>query len=690
MAVELPPGSQWTLVLDFSGYFASSSIVQVPLGPGAGPIQFNVALWPAGVLTGRFSVAEKDPLPTRMEARFESVRNPSPTRKSVPAGIATCAVNNQGDWRCRVPAGNLNIALHPQEFVPHYFWSVAVKAGETVPLESRKLVRGASVAGWILREDGTPAEKCKARLEPAEAPGRPNDTTLGFLRKVANEIPCQKGGFFQFSAVAAGSYTVVAEEGEAQAQLSPVEVWEGSESRISVPITLHRPVDFEVAISPPTDWLGRPWRFEARRAIEYRSGWEDPSFRVEASPEGRVRIPRRPPGRYWVTLYDGLGNSVFSDMNVDLEDPSQPYPIDLDLIWVEGTVQTGEKPIAASLSFGGRSGATSIKLTSDEKGRFEGPLSKAGTWRVDVFATEPQIRTSARVEIKPTGGRAFATIDLPDTLVYGRVVDSSGKPATGASVGLSSLVSTLVSEVNEKGEFEFRSFPEGTLELFAYRTSGRAGREESAAYRFEAAGDSTHGPVALVLQKNQVVRGKALSATGPAVGASIDAMPASGGSGMISTVRTRLDGGFELTVPEGTQSLQAVVSPPGGALKAYEVAPLSSQAEFLLQIEPLGGELAIELGKEAVDDAFGGRILAVWQGDIGLPFGTLVRWTEGHGARFFERGVIRIPQLAPAFYTVCLGTPAVIDPTEIEPWKSRGECASGYLSAGSTLDLRLK
>ena len=82
---------------------------------------------------------------------------------------------------------------------------------------------------------------------PVGPPGRSNDPALEFLRSVASEVPCQKKGFFQFSAVAAGSYALVAQDGDALAQMSPVEVWEGSESRITIPILLRKPVDFEVA-----------------------------------------------------------------------------------------------------------------------------------------------------------------------------------------------------------------------------------------------------------------------------------------------------------------------------------------------------------------------------------------------------------------------------------------------------------
>lgn len=134
------------------------------------------------------------------------------------------------------------------------------------------------------------------------------------------------------------------------------------------------------------------------------------------------------------------------------------------------------------------------------------------------------------------------------------------------------------------------------------------------------------------------------------IGATVDAWPVSGGDGVISTVRSRIDGGFEIKVPEGTQAVKAVVSPPSGALKAYEVN-VSPEAELLLQVEPQGGELVVDVGEE---DSFEGRILAVWQGDVGLPVGTLIRWTEGHGVRFLEGGQVRIPQLAPGNYTVCL------------------------------------
>lgn len=682
----LPLGSHWTLIVDFPGYFSANSVVQVPPVAGTSPEAVPVVLHPAGLLTGRFVVGEKETLPDRLEARFEPTRSGRPEKHNPPAGSATCAVGKEGDWRCRLPAGSLDIALYPGGFIPHYLWNTTVVAGETGSAGTKMVVRGSSVAGWITKEDGAPAEKCRVRLEPAVAPGRQNDPTLEFLRSVAAEAPCQKNGFFQFVAIAPGSYSIVAQEGEAQAHMSPVEVWDGSESRISIPITLRRPVDFEVALSPPTDWLGRPWRFEARRAIEYRSGWEEPSFRVEASLDGRVTIPRQTPGRFWLSVYDTLGNAVFSDLHVDLTEPSEPYPIALNLLWIEGQVKLGDEPVSGRLTFSGQAGAASVTMIADEDGHFSGPLPKPGTWRVNVESSVPRLRTHAQVEISPKADRESITIELPNTRVYGRVVDPAGAPAPGAAVLFSSIVGTLQTEADRKGEFEIRAFPRGTLEISASRATGQGNREVSDSYRFEASEDSPHGPVVLALRGNQILRGKVVAATGPVVGATILAWSVGGGDGVASTVRTRLDGSFEVKVPTGTPLVQFVGSPPGGALKAYEVTA-ASEAEFLFQVESLGGELLVDAGKA---DAFQGRILAVWQGDIGIPMGTLIRWSEGHGARFLDGSQVRIPQLAAGVYTVCLGVPAVIDSDQIETWKKQGICASGYLAAGSSLNLRLR
>jgi hypothetical protein len=682
-SAELPAGSHWTLIVDFPGYFAANSVLQVPREALTAPLEVPVTLRPAGTLTGKFTVEGKEKLPEGLVARFEPTREPPPRKQDIPASQATCAVGSSGEWRCRLPAGRLDVALHPRGFVPHYLRNLEVKPGGASSLGLRKLIRGASVAGWVTREDGTPAEKCRVRIEPAVGPGSQRDPTLEFLQAVASEVPCQKNGFFQSSALAAGSYVLVAQEKDARAQMSPVQVWEGAESRLTAPIVLRRPVDFEVALSPPVDWLGRPWRVEAQRALDHRTGWEEPPYRTEANQEGSVRLPKQTPGRFAITVYDQLGNALFSDLNVKLSDPAQPYPITLDLLWVEGTVHLGDEPVAGRVFFGGRNATVSIKMTSNESGRFEGPLPRAGSWRVDVEGDEPRLNAKTRVEVKPKGDRASVSIELPNTSVSGRVVDPEGMPARGAHVVLSSIAGPTLTKADEKGEFELRHFVKGTNELSSWQSLGAGEREASDAYLFEAVEDEPHGPVVLTLRRNRVIRGRIVAATGPVIGATVSAWPAIGGDGGIQKVRSRLDGDFELKVPVGTQALRVIVSPPGGALKIHEVN-VASDAELLFQAEPLGGELVVTTKGEGLTN----EVAILWQEDIRTSLGMLKEWAEGHGGHW-QGGQVRIPQLAPGSYTVCLGAPEVSVTSEPEAWKSRAKCAAGYLAAGSSLNLRI-
>lgn len=94
----------------------------------------------------------------------------------------------------------------------------------------------------------------------------------------------------------------------------------------------------------------------------------------------------------------------------------------------------------------------------------------------------------------------------------------------------------------------------------------------------------------------------------------------------------------------------------------------------------------IDFGKSGLAD---NEAPIVWQEGLWIPLGTLKDWAEGHGVRFWQGNLFRIPQLAPGSYTVCLGAPGAVLSNEIEAWKGQAKCATGYLAAGSSLDLRL-
>ena len=74
-------------------------------------------------------------------------------------------------------------------------------------------------------------------------------------------------------------------------------------------------------------------------------------------------------------------------------------------------------------------------MESDDEGRFHGILPREGPWKIEVQAAEPAFSTSARAEVDAgRSGKATLDIRLPDTRIFGRVVDEQGKPVARADV----------------------------------------------------------------------------------------------------------------------------------------------------------------------------------------------------------------------------------------------------------------
>jgi hypothetical protein len=132
---------------------------------------------------------------------------------------------------------------------------LAGKVGEVGPVE---LKRGASVAGWVAVEEGAiDAGSCHARLSLLVGSGG-NVQLAEKIAQTAMDVRVRKDGFFQFSAVPPGTYSLeVRQKGFAPGTVSPIEVSPRSETSLREPVTLRRPFQIELAISPPIDWLDR-------------------------------------------------------------------------------------------------------------------------------------------------------------------------------------------------------------------------------------------------------------------------------------------------------------------------------------------------------------------------------------------------------------------------------------------------
>jgi hypothetical protein len=171
--------------------------------------------------------------------------------------------------------------------------------------------------------------------------------------------------------------------------------------------------------------------------------------------------------------------------------------IEIDLVMVSGRVRLGDEPLAATLWFGGRHGVPQVTFESGEDGTFQGILPRDGQWLLEIEALEPRIQSHAKVEVRPDRhGRAEVEIAVPDTLLFGKVVDDQGKPANHADLLVGDEIDSLHLTAGDDGAFEFRALPPGIVLLSARRASPE-GLASSDRVLVPLAEDTPTGPIEL-------------------------------------------------------------------------------------------------------------------------------------------------------------------------------------------------
>lgn len=682
--VALPNRSRWTLNALFPGYWSPQKEIAAEAWRAERPEQ--VILWPIATLKGVLK------LPPEAKAEGFAVRiEEAPfSRTSLPRADIPCSLDEKLAFSCEVPAGNVDLSFRAKSFIPAYRWGVALKPGEQKPLGEVIFKEGSSVSGWVTVEEGRVAPGCRAKLLTATA-GRATAPSLSHrVAKAGNEAPVNRDGFFQLTGVAPGSYVLVVEQpGFAPAELPGVDVWPGSETGLMDPLLLQRPLELEIALAPPMDWLQRPWHVEILRAHDFSAQMDrKPVFDGLASEEGVVHVKGQRPGRYSVLVSDSLGNRLASDPVFEVSSRDEARrEIRIELVSVRGEVTYGKDPIATTLWFGGRFGGQRVEMASDAEGTFHGVLPRGGRWRVAVSAAEPRLETRVAVEVEPNkDGEAEVDIQLPDTRVFGRVLTEQGAPLPGAEVSFESIAGSVEAESRAEGRFEMRALPQGRL-LVSARAHAEKGRLLSEVVGFDLTEGRAVGPLDLVVRPTKPLVGRVESVRGPVVGGSVLVYSQDPPLGASAVARTGLDGAFTVAVPGYARRLTAVVSPPGRALKAFSLPAM--EEPVVLHVPEEGGGLELDLPMEA--DQAGEQELAIviHQDDLRLPQGDLLRWAMGHGVSMYEGRIVRIPQLAPGKYEACL-TPVAVPGPNPESWKtSKTVCAEGYLFPGNTLRLKL-
>lgn len=676
--VKLPPGSTWEVGGELPGFWVQRKTLEVP--PAGQEIRIVLDLWPMGSISGVVKVKRKgDPLPRQVFVKT-LVAPAFAKRVPAPKGALDCPVDEKGAWSCPVPAATYDLVISAAGYIPFYHWGVEVPAASTRPLGTLELVPGASVAGWVAVEGGAiePGE-CVVRLSKLLGGGSdPQAAAATDLTAVEQSV--RTDGFFQLAGIAPDTYALeVRQPGYGTIRLAPVRIKPQTETILEEPLVLKRPLALSFEISPPRDWLSKPWQVKVFRQSEGDGRPNPIVFEGRAEEDGRLTVSGQSRGRFQVQVLDSIGNRM-SEVEVTADQPAfSPEVIEIDLITLEGTLWLGQEPLAADLWFGGRSGATRIRMASDEEGRFRGVLPRGGDWRVDIHAIEPRLNTRARVDVSVSkSGRAAADIVLPDTRVFGAVVDESGKPVPGADVLLQSERVEVFETADEFGAFEARGMPEGPAWLAAGVKSRSSGRTLITLTAGRAV-----GPVELRLRNTRQLSGKVVSPTGPVAGARVDVLvstpPAGGGS-----ARSQADGTFQVEIPEKAQRFVAIVSAPGFSLKAFEG---STGAPLSLPVAQEGGTLEIEI-EQAVEELLQQDLaIHLFQNGLHVPPYVVGQWARDHGQSLLGNS-LRLPSVAPGEYRACV-VPARL-PLEGDPAAAGAQCHSGFLFAGSSLSLKVK
>ncbi|HEX7184164.1 MAG TPA: carboxypeptidase-like regulatory domain-containing protein [Thermoanaerobaculia bacterium] len=680
LSVKLPPGSSWEVSAEVPGFWVRRQELRV--GSPDQVSRVSLSLWPLGTISGTVKVKEKGlALPRKL--LVETLAAPAfLKRPAVPPGALGCPVDKEGAWSCSLPAATFDLVISAEGFTPHYRWGIELQAGKRVNLGTVVLERGASVAGWVAVEGGViDTDRCVARLSPLLAEGTDLRKSVD-LERTAREEPVRKDGFFQLKGLSPGLYALeVRQPGYAPAKLSPVQVDPRSETFLRDPLILARPLDLAFTVTPPLDWLGKPWHAQVFRVRDEGTRLHPIVFESSADSEGRFTVPGQSPGRYRILILDSLGNRLYSDDNRQVDGPaSEPLLIEIELVDLEGSLRLGREPLRGTLWFGGRSGEVSVKMETDREGRFFGLLPREGFWIVDVEAEEPIVRVRAQTDVQAgRSGKASLEIDLPDTRVFGRVVDEQGKPAAQALVIVEGKSPVQSVRADASGAFAIRGLQEGPVKLGATLSSQASDLVQASLVEGRAV-----GPIELRLRRVERLAGRVLSARGPVAGSRVlvSSFP-SGGGGAVGTTGT--DGAFSVDIPPDIHQVVAFVSAPGFAFQAF--GPMEKTALNLLVSEE-GGSLEVTLPGSGEDLLRQDKVLVLFQNGLPVPVGLLSQWS-------YDQGVPREATGRRTFRNVALGEyRACIVPRQLEPSLMSGVlsvpeavCAAGMLSPGATLSL---
>ena len=702
--VLLPEGSSWILSLEAPGLWTRRRLVK--LGPRGATIE--IVAYPAVVVSGRLLVPPGETLPGEVELRFRPAAG-SAADSDLPPGLQPCPVGQDGTLVCALPRGTMDLRVAAEGYVPLYRWRVDLAEKESGNLGGLGLRRGASLSGWI-QAPGRRVDLAATRAQLVPEVAGYSDPRVGIDRDVLrrHEQQIDERGFFQIVGIEPGRYTLRVEHPVFVPTFVPgIEVVAGSEVALD-PFELDPGADLEIELRQPTDPYAQPWLVELHGQRTGGGRWVE-AAKMSATLEGSWNRGGLPVGDYLVFVRDSRGDRWVSE-GLTLYPGANHHRIDISIERFEGRLlmPDGEPLAGASVQLRQHEGNTRLKRTSDEEGRFYVFLLRGARWDIEVRHPEQGVLSYfSQVEVpEPRAGEPWPrrNLEIPETRLFGRVVDSLDQP----------IEDPVVLGLNQEGKdrgfrlgwpfrggiFSVRGLPPGLLGLGAsFDGSATEKRGDTEPVEVEVVDGGEIGPMRLVLEESQRHSGMVVGPTGEGVaGAMILAKRLRGLDRAMATEVasgfTDQDGIFELDLPAATSRVLFTVLPPGFALTQAEIDLASAEA-IVLPVDP--SQAMVTITYESPDDAWRPdlRRKTFLMGAHVVSGGALARWSALQPRTGGETTEVwTIPGLSPGPYRACFRNraldPYLISGAPLPSLLIETSCSEeGWAAPGMTLSLEI-
>ena len=672
--VELAVGSgSWLIEVRGVGILDNARVVSVP---GGSPVRVTIEVWKTVLVRGEIVTPPNQVVPTLIETRWRGVDNNGPAE-----GLARCELD-ENDFTCSVPAARVDLRIRARGYVTHFFPEVDLTSESARGVGKLDLKRGASVVGMVQAGKGVSVQLDKVAVRMRQLGGG------GGGEKPVTGKPDVRG-FFHLVGMEPGDYALDARYNELGSETLQLTVRENAETELAAPIRLDRAHTLSVTVDPPgapeTDgrWFGRLYR-----KTQFTDESEIPAEQ-RADRMGRFNWRGLLPGSYWMTISSG-GRSVLLTQDVEIEERDVALTVTIHQTQVKGRIQLGKRPLAATLWIGGRNHVPTVEVASTSEGTFEAtvPFGAEDEWPIGIESKSP--RVSRNLRLRPTrdeSGAYSLNIDLPGSLIQGRVIDEQGKAVDRGVVSVTArdqaegLLQALIDR--SSGTFELAGLAPGAYEIQA--TALAKGESEQQVIKVS---EDEPLDIELVVRSRLKVAGKVVSDSGDVPNALVRLIPTDRPSMLLEDAHTDSEGIFRISLPSGTRGVDVQIVAAGFPIKMLSVPAAENGLTFRLDRQ--GGELVID-GPVFSDHPAALHPFLIHRGGIFPVRGLLdvqgVRTERSTRGTQFVQSVV--PLVDAGDYQVCLASIAELPSLRFGRMPLERCSSAGYLAPFGSLRLEL-